>query len=312
MKVKMLHESGYIRCYDGENFYRLDNEELKAKVESPIVSNNLPFEGSSWDNLIFRALIDGMPMDKIEEFEVTYELEKEAVDTPYHILKFLLPDSAEFTGYMRLWIDKKTFLPQKMVSEFYFQGKTQYSKIEIDDLLVDDKNTRDEFLNFKIPDNYIIEYFSPSETSTIQLLSNETIAPNFTLPNLSGDRVSLNELRGKLVLIDFWYTSCYPCIKAMPYLEELHKKYQDKGLRVIGINPIDTNDNVKLNKFLDKNEITYSTLLGNPEMVDSYSIIAYPSLYLLDRNGSIVFSEIGFDVNTATTLDSIIVLGLED
>jgi len=152
-----------------------------------------------------------------------------------------------------------------------------------------------------------VEYYSPPESSPFQLIPNHTVAPNFSLLNLNGDTVTLEELKGKLVLIDFWYTSCYPCVKAMPYLEDLHQKYKNKGLVVLGINPVDTND---LSEFLNFNGISYSMVLGNSNVVEAYSVSSYPSLYLIDKTGEIIFSEIGFDDNTASTLDSLIGFGL--
>ena len=64
-----------------------------------------------------------------------------------------------------------------------------------------------------------------------------TEVPDFNLPTPSGKRVKLYALLEKgPVLLDFWATWCKPCIKAMPKLEEIHAKYADRGLTVLGIN----------------------------------------------------------------------------
>ena len=312
MKIRILNEDGYARTYDGNNYYTVDNVGLKAKVENPSVSNITPFQGSIWDRLIFKELIEGMPIDKLNEFKITYELEESTYGETNHILKFLLPDSGEFTGYLKLWIDKKTYLPQKMISEYYFQGNTQYSEISISDLIINDNRVSEVFYNFKIPDGYVTEYYSPITKKENNLLPNNSKAPKFTLVNQFGKEYALDSLKGKIVIVDFWYTTCYPCIKAMPLLEDLYQKYEEKGLVVLGVNPIDTLDMEKLDKFLTENKVSYPILIGNKDIVNNYSIYAYPSLYLINRDGNFIFSEIGFNEKTATKLDSLIALELKD
>ena len=72
-----------------------------------------------------------------------------------------------------------------------------------------------------------------------ELLKKETIAPNWELLSLIDEKISLNSLQGQVVLIDFFYKSCFPCMQALPALQALSVKYNGKGLRVIGIDPYD-------------------------------------------------------------------------
>ena len=310
MKVKMLHDGGFIRYYDGKNYYTIDNKELKTKVENPMVSNIMPFEGSVWDNLIFRELIDGVPIEKLKEFNITYNLEDNLHEDSSYILKFVLPDSGEFTGFTKLWIDKKTFLPRKMISEYYFNGNTQYSKIVISNLTVNTPLISQVFSEFEIPENFLVEYYSPPKKGETQLLPNGVLASGFEFSTLEGRKISLKDLKGKMVLLDFWYMSCYPCVKAMPHLEKLYNEYSLKGLVVLGVNPVDTNSIDELNEFLVKNEISYPVVLGGSTIVNSYRVKSYPTLYLIDKGGKIVYSTVGFDSSTVEVLDSLISEGL--
>ncbi len=150
-KVKMIHESGYIRYYDGNDFFSLDPKKRKAIIENPRTSNNKPFRGNIWDHLIFEELLDGIPTERLNELNISYLLEKRKDKDSYHVLKFLLPDSGEFTGYIRLWMSKVTFLPIKMISEVEFQGNTQYSEIAISKLVVDAERTSKVLSNFTYP-----------------------------------------------------------------------------------------------------------------------------------------------------------------
>jgi len=60
-------------------------------------------------------------------------------------------------------------------------------------------------------------------------------APNFTLEDISGKPLSLNDIKGKVVIVDFWATWCGPCVMSIPELVDLQDKYKAKGLVVIGI-----------------------------------------------------------------------------
>ena len=64
---------------------------------------------------------------------------------------------------------------------------------------------------------------------------NAVKAPDFTLVSLEGDRITLSDLRGNVILLNFWATWCGPCIMEIPDLNKLQEKYQDKGYEVVGI-----------------------------------------------------------------------------
>ncbi len=63
------------------------------------------------------------------------------------------------------------------------------------------------------------------------------LAPSFTVPDMRGGKaISLDQFQGKVVYVDFWASWCVPCPKSFPFMEELHRKYGDKGLVIIAIN----------------------------------------------------------------------------
>ena len=104
------------------------------------------------------------------------------------------------------------------------------------------------FASFFNLDNYIREGYidyetykaSKKEQRPALKVKTDDVFPAFHLSNTNLHTVHSDSLNTGLLLIDFWYRSCYPCLKAMPVLENLHQKYKDKGLLVIGINARDT------------------------------------------------------------------------
>jgi len=103
----------------------------------------------------------------------------------------------------------------------------------------------------------------------------------------------VDSIKGKLVLIDFWASWCGPCRKELPKLEDLHQKYKDLGVTIIGIN-VDVDP--ELSKILLKDHPVTFMVLYDPEnnVSADYDIQAMPSTFLVDKNGLLRFRHNGY------------------
>lgn len=111
-------------------------------------------------------------------------------------------------------------------------------------------------------------------------------APPFTLPSLAGEKVSLADFNGKVVLLDFWGTFCAPCVKALPELQALHARFADRGFAVVGVN---VDDRIELTKkAIAAASVRYPILQATPGVWAAYKVNALPSLVLVGRDGRIV------------------------
>jgi cytochrome c biogenesis protein CcmG/thiol:disulfide interchange protein DsbE len=124
-------------------------------------------------------------------------------------------------------------------------------------------------------------------------------APDFSLEDLSGKAVSLKQHRGQFVLIDFWATWCPPCRMSIPELVDLHKKYRERGLVVLGISLDDPRkmDNNALAAFTREYKMEYDILRGDEKVVRDYSGkegMAIPTMVFVNREGQIVEKLVGF------------------
>ena len=136
------------------------------------------------------------------------------------------------------------------------------------------------------------------------------MAPEFSLKDPEGNTINLSDYKGKLVLLDFWYSACKPCIKASYNLEDLQKKYANRGLVVLGMNTMDKDD--KARRHNKKHHITYNTTLCSRDIKAAYKIHSYPSFYLIDQTGKIVFSTSGYSSNLSAELESAILQALSN
>ncbi len=117
------------------------------------------------------------------------------------------------------------------------------------------------------------------------------VAPPFTLDQVSGGRLSLDDLRGKAVLLDFWDTWCPPCRRAMPHLQELSQEYQDQ-LVVVGV-ALGQEGAAKVKSFIEQRGFTFPFVYGNVEVFQKFGVQSLPTTLLLDKDGVIVKKWVG-------------------
>ena len=117
-------------------------------------------------------------------------------------------------------------------------------------------------------------------------------APDFSLPDLSGQNLSLSSYRGKVVLLDFWATWCGPCREEIPRFVQMQDKFGPQGLQILGVSMDDSPDPVR--EFYQKFHMNYPVVMGNAKLGELYGgILGLPVAYLIDREGRITSRHIG-------------------
>ncbi|MCL5030650.1 MAG: TlpA family protein disulfide reductase [Bacteroidetes bacterium] len=124
------------------------------------------------------------------------------------------------------------------------------------------------------------------------LNSGNNKAPNFTLVDTQGKKVSLSDYKGKVVIIDFWATWCPPCRRGIPDLIDIQKQFKNEVV-VLGIS-VDTDTKGDVPSFIKNMGINYTVLFATPEVVQAYgNIDAIPTSFIIDKKGKIVNQHVG-------------------
>ena len=148
-----------------------------------------------------------------------------------------------------------------------------------------------EVAEFTTPANRRVWAAMPALPPDPDLVGNP--APDFTLKDMDGHEVALKDLRGKAVLLTFWFTSCPPCRVEMPQLEALYEALKDKGLVVVAINNTETAEVAK--KFFAEQGFTFPSLLDPAgEANEQYGEGGYPRTILIDKDGIVRDFQRGF------------------
>jgi peroxiredoxin len=118
-------------------------------------------------------------------------------------------------------------------------------------------------------------------------------AKNFTLKTYAGSNLKLSELRGKVVLLNFWASWCGPCRQEMPLLNKLHKKYKKLGFSVLGVNVEE--DSSKAKQIVKDVGIKFPILFDTENKVSGlYEVSAMPSTVIIDRSGNMRYLHKGY------------------
>jgi peroxiredoxin len=118
-------------------------------------------------------------------------------------------------------------------------------------------------------------------------VSEDGAAPDFTVHTLSGDKVTLSDLRGDVVLVNFWATWCPPCRLEIPGFQRVYDDYKDKGFTVVGLSTDEAGPGV-VQRFVSEHTITYPIGMATNEMRRLYGgVDALPQSFLLDKTGHV-------------------------
>ena len=131
----------------------------------------------------------------------------------------------------------------------------------------------------------------------------EIYAPDFSLTTKQGEYMTLEDLKGKIVVLDFWGTWCGPCRQATPGLVKLNRKYAEQGVVFLGIAERDEED--KWAPYIEKNKMEWPQFLDTTrKMVPLFQVFSYPTYIVIDAEGIVRARKSGYGPDTDGWLES--------
>ena len=137
--------------------------------------------------------------------------------------------------------------------------------------------------------------------SAATLAAKEKPAPDFAFTDLVGNEITLDNLKGKLIFLNFWATWCGPCRHEIPDFIEFYDTYKEQGIEIIGIS-VDKSEK-KVKNFMDKHKINYPVAMATNKIMGDYKPGRYiPTTIIINPNGEIVEKKVG--IMDKATLES--------
>ncbi len=197
----------------------------------------------------------------------------------------------------------KDGLPRRYSNNSYVQGDTIFREYRYANLKINPELS-DDLFTLKVPEGFVVEnYEAPAEKGALPI---GALIPAFELKDINGKSVKSSKFKNKVMVLDFWGTWCFWCVKAMPELQKLHEKYQsNKNVEVLGISCSEKQD-ADPKKFMEEKKATYNSLLLGDEVARNFSVSGFPTLFVIGKDGKIAFTKAGFSETLVEELSTVI------
>ena len=131
-------------------------------------------------------------------------------------------------------------------------------------------------------------------------MAQQPAAPPFEVSDIEGNRYSSEALAGKVVVLNFWFVQCRPCVMEMPELNELVKKYQEKDVVFLAFA---TNGEEELERFLQKKDFDYQLIPSSLATAEAYAVEGYPTHVVINQQGQVTYRTMGLSSSTVEEVD---------
>jgi alkyl hydroperoxide reductase subunit AhpC len=300
------------RYYDLENIYIINHNNRKIKKFFPKKGQDWAINGNTVSGVLDSYFLKPNRLSKyLNDSSIVKNLS-------HNMIRKKTMNSLEFRFEDELPIEKqrKTFyfdsddILKHIIYIVNFQNEQQYNEWHFSNEKygkVNDEILKSEFDRLK--ENYQMEDYKAPSRKEMEPLEIGLDAPKFTGQKFkSQDTITLQKYNGKYVILDFWYKDCFPCIEAIASLSKLRDKYASNEVVILGLNPFDNaeKDKDKLSEFIEINKMNYPTVFINDKVTNDYNVRAFPTLYIINTKGKIMYSKVGHSEQNEREIDSLL------
>lgn len=284
-----------IKYYDAKNLYLIEHNEKKITRYNTQNEETFPVTGN----------IDGRVLDVYFSKIINVPA---AINNPkniktytdsanYIIVKLQFPNKGDYYDETeQFFFNKELKVIDKITYSAKYKDQIQKNQWLLSNITFNTFTSND--LKQSVQhyfDTYTLEDYKPLTKEDYKLLANKSDAPQingFLFPDYSKETVVKFD---KIKVVDFWYTSCMPCIQAIPALNQIQEEFKDY-IDVVGVNPVETKakDKECIEKFLKRTPINYALLLVDGSIPKAYNVRMYPTVYIIGTDGKIKYSAMGY------------------
>lgn len=220
-----------------------------------------------------------------------------------HRVRLAFPDNDITTGNVDIYdFAVADLLPRRTNGVYLLDGKRNTTEVRIS---IDRVNNppADSVYSTSPLAGYAVERYHVATPPRLHAAG--TTAPEWTARCGDGTTRSLTQFKDSLVLLDFWYTTCAPCIQAIPMLERINEKFRGRGVVVLGVNCFDS-EKTDPAGFLRRRGATYPTLVHGEQIARLYNVSGYPTLYIIDGTGTIIHAKAGYGESVEEEITSML------
>jgi thiol-disulfide isomerase/thioredoxin len=130
-------------------------------------------------------------------------------------------------------------------------------------------------------------------------------APPLKVVSMTGQKITLANYKGHVLILDFFATWCAPCRSSIPHLIGLYRKYNKQGLEILGMSA-DEDGEKDVREFMGEQKIIYPVALAGDEMLTEYGIRSLPTVYVINKKGGVAEKYMGFNEDMARSMETLI------
>jgi peroxiredoxin len=289
---------------DGERVYRIDEENEVFTTGTVPGAESLLAPAT---RLFMLEYVHPTPFkDELNGKSAKYEGRKEIGGVECHVVFVVYANDSE----SRWYFGTQDYLPRRVDRLVKDDDQEGAVVLQVTKLNTSPQFGQDDF-KLSRPKGYEKKEYLARETREVPLLKVGSPAPKWELKTPDGKTVALEDLRGKVVVLNFWATWCGPCKAAMAGVQKLHEQFKDRPVKVFGVNCWE-NESADPAKFMKDKECTYGLLLEADETAEAYRVSGIPTFYVIDQQGKILYANAGFTPEREKEIADIIDKALGD
>jgi len=294
-----MEADNYITIYNGTEEIFLDKKEKTYTIKVQPKQQSFTFHSFFYNSIqTVRSVIrqwvqsDSLPMFERDTVIGNRSYKLVQLEMHEHPMEYVsnyekmerMPDSV--TVYYAIIIDPKTGLPYQILHTNNINkalGKTVFTEI----------NTRPKApeTNSWYYTTYENEYTPKKKEKKEPVIAAAAVMPEWSLPEYNGKddpTFKSSELKGKLVMIDFWIKNCGHCMESFPELQRLQKTYGGAAFQLVSINAWDKKEQIGF--FYKREKPRYKMLYNGEALAKAWGVEGYPTVVLVDKTGKVIYS----------------------